>query len=173
MSTRLEPVGPRFSEVVAEHRPVLTALAQRLTGNPSDAQDLVQDTLERALKAFARLRPGSNARGWLVTILHNRFIDQCRRRKAAPVVRSLEPEANVPAPPAAEAPRWAAITPDQLSEAVAALDEEFRRVYELRETAGKSYDEIATELGIPKATVGTRLLRARRQLKKALEKVIA
>jgi RNA polymerase sigma-70 factor (ECF subfamily) len=156
-----------------EHEPALFAAAMRLTGGDrADAQDLVQDTFERALAHWDRLAPGSNERGWLVTVLHNRFIDQCRRRRRGPAAQPIDAEANLPAPEPTPAQRWDAITPEHLARAIAQLDDEFRAAYELKELQGKSYDEIARALGIPKATVGTRILRARRKLRALLEEMM-
>lgn len=162
----------RLAAIAREHEAALLAVALRLTGgNRPDAQDLVQDTFERALTHWHRLAPGSNERGWLVTVLHNRFIDQCRRRSRAPTPQPIDAEANLPAPPTPVPCRWDTITSEDLQSAIARLEDEFRAPYELKELHGKSYDEIARALGIPKATVGTRLLRARRKLRALLEEM--
>jgi RNA polymerase sigma-70 factor (ECF subfamily) len=129
----------------------------------------VQDTLERSLKNFERLVPSSNERAWVVTILHNLFIDHCRKRKwerqchstddvvlAAPVEEPTEPEP------------WQAVTTEQLYAALAQIGDEFSQTYRLYAIDGRSYKEIAAELGVPIATVGTRLVRARRKLRAIL-----
>src|SRR5690349_16353158 len=76
-----QPGVAAFSAAVAEHHALLSGMARRLCGEGAEAQDLVQDTLERALKSYDRLAPDSNVRAWLITILHNVFIDRCRRRR--------------------------------------------------------------------------------------------
>lgn len=162
---------PRFDTLVREHGPALLSIAYRLCGNRSDALDLVQDTFERGLRSFSRFEPGTNSRAWLATILGNLFIDRCRARvrqervggAAVPIDEELVAE-----PPAEEAPAWGAITVDQVREALASLGEGFRVVYELHSLEGYSYNEIAERLGIPRATVGTRLNRARRRLRELL-----
>nr|HEX4314210.1 RNA polymerase sigma factor [Kofleriaceae bacterium] len=146
------------------HEPLLQATARRLTGNAADADDLVHDTYERALRAWDRYADRGNLKAWLMTILHNQFIDRCRRAKRQATEAIAD---DVPAPEPAAPPAWSAITPEQLSQALDALAEEFRAVYDLH-AAGRSYDQIAEALAIPKATVGTRLLRARKKLKDAL-----
>lgn len=165
---QLRAPDTRFAAFAREHRPLLLATARRLTGSDHDAHDLVQDTLERALKRFAQLPPGGNPRGWLFTILHNAFIDRCRSdraQRATPVDPLAE---RLAAPDAGEPAAWEQVTPEQVKAAVAKLPEEFRAVYGLHADERKSYEEISRALGIPKATVGTRLMRARRRLKEIL-----
>jgi RNA polymerase sigma-70 factor (ECF subfamily) len=163
----------RLEQALRDHQPLLLAVATRLTANPDDARDLVQDTFERALARADRFTAGTNLRAWLVTILKNRFIDQCRRRKRSPITAVLPDEPAAPAPvDDDEPPRWAAVTGEQVALALARLPEEFRRAYEMKEIERKSYAEIAAALGIPPATVGTRILRARRRLKQILEEMM-
>jgi RNA polymerase sigma-70 factor (ECF subfamily) len=162
------PAPETFGEHARAHEPALRAVALRLCRSPSDAHDLVQDALERGLRNYDRLPPGSNVRAWLVSILRNRFIDSCRRglREVNDDDGAAE---RLPAPEADEPePTWARITSDELRAAVGKLREEFRLVYQLHALEGRSYQDIAEQLGIPKATVGTRLIRARRKLKALL-----
>jgi RNA polymerase sigma-70 factor (ECF subfamily) len=157
-----------FEAMVREHEPVLRSIALKLCKDAEEARDIVQDTLERAYKGFATKPAGSSPRAWLATILRNRFIDEWRRsvllRKMEDTVEKLAQQ-----PPAEEpAEGWSTVTDDQLAKAVEGLDEEFRLVYVMHAVEGRSYQEIASVLGIPKPTVGTRLLRARRKLRDAL-----
>jgi len=151
------------------HAPALALLARRLCGNDADADDLIQDTYEHALRALDRYRERGNLRGWLVAILRNVFVDRCRKAKLARVqsIESLDVAIADTIPP----PAWTAIGAAQVEGALSELAPEFRRVYELH-AAGKSYDEIAETLGVAKNTVGTRLLRARKKLKARLEAVV-
>jgi RNA polymerase sigma-70 factor, ECF subfamily len=157
--------------LVREHEAALRATAMRLCRDATDAGDLVQDTFERALRSRDRLRPGSNLRAWLLTILRNLFIDRCRRSAREPrselKLELIDSGAAMPEPEAE--PRWASITVVQLRGAVEQLPEEFRSVYLMHALEGRSYAEISTKLGIPGATVGTRLIRARRKLKALLQ----
>jgi len=159
-----------FGTFVREHEAALNATALRLCGNATDARDLVQDTLERGLRSLSRYKVGTDGRAWLLTILHNIFIDRCRsrtREKRADV-SAEQVEERIAAPEAEAQPFWATISPEQLREALEKIPEEFRLVYQLHALEGRSYIEIAERLGIPKATVGTRLIRARRRLKELL-----
>lgn len=154
----------RFEDAVRAHEPELTILAEHLASGKADARDLVQDTFERALRAWDRLPADSNVRGWLVTILHNLFIDRCRRARRAPTM-PIPDELQAPPTEEVSVPAWANVTPDQLRAALSELDDEFRRAYQLHALEGRSYRQIADELAIPMSTVGTRLLRARRKLR--------
>jgi RNA polymerase sigma-70 factor (ECF subfamily) len=175
---RLEPRSPPvptldrrwFSAFIREHEAVLHATALRLCRNPTEARDLVQDTLERGWRNLDRYKPGTDGRAWLLTLLRHLFIDKCRSqvRERLADVSSEEVEERIAAPEPEVLPGWAAITPEQLREALGRIPEEFRLVYQLHALEGRSYIEISEQLGIPKATVGTRLIRARRRLKELL-----
>lgn len=159
-----------FAAFAREHEAALRATALRLCGNPTDARDLVQDTFERGLRNLARYRPGTDGRAWLLTILHHLFIDRCRSRtrERRADVSAEDVEERIAAPEVEAAPAWATISPEQLREALEKIPEEFRSVYRMHSLEGRSYIEISERLGIPKATVGTRLIRARRRLKELL-----
>jgi RNA polymerase sigma-70 factor, ECF subfamily len=151
-----------FAHALEADMPTLSTLARRLCGNPHDADDLVQDTIERALRAGERYAEQGARIGWLATILRNRFRDRCRtvRRHATPTGEVDQHAAPEPVAPAA----WEHITATQVAEAIALLPRPFRRVYELH-AMGLAYTDIARELDIPVNTVGTRLARARAKLK--------
>lgn len=153
---------PSFAHALQADVPALSAIARRLCGNPFDADDLVQDTIERALRAGHRYAEQGNRRGWLTTILRNRFRDHCRlaRARALPV-GELD---DLAAPDAAAAAPWEHLTVAHVEAALEQLPARFRRVYELH-ASGLSYAEIARELGISINTVGTRLVRARNRLR--------
>jgi RNA polymerase sigma-70 factor (ECF subfamily) len=158
--------GSVMAEAVREYEPVLVSTARRLCGSHADADDLVHDTYERALRAWDRYTDRGNLKSWLMAIMHNLFIDRCRKGKREPRTDAVE-DHEVATPEPIEPPAWANVTPAQVARALEELGGEFRAVYELH-AAGKSYDEIAATLSIAKATVGTRLLRARKKLKQAL-----
>ncbi|MCE9669136.1 RNA polymerase sigma factor [Myxococcus stipitatus] len=159
-----------FAVFAREHESALNATALRLCGNAADARDLVQETLLKGLENLARYRPGTDGRAWLCTILHHLFIDRCRARtrERRADVSAEELSERLAAPEPEAAPAWAAIGPDELRAALERIPEEFATVYRLHALEGRSYIEIAERLGIPKATVGTRLIRARRKLKELL-----
>jgi RNA polymerase sigma-70 factor (ECF subfamily) len=143
----------------------LATLARCLCGNSADADDLVQDTLERALRAEQRYVERGSLRAWLGTILRNRYRDRCRERNRRPhdsvaIDKVASPEPEEPA-------HWEHVTETQVGAALAQLEPGFRAVYELH-AAGCSYKQIARELDISINTVGTRLFRARTKLREIL-----
>lgn len=157
---------------LSQHEAVLKTIAMRLCRDANEAKDLVQDTFERALRATSSQVP-ENPRAWLVTIMHNLFVDRCRRKRREPAMVSFGEQTDVtPFEPEPE-PEWTSISMEQLKTALASLDEGFRRVYELHCFEGASYDEIAQKLNIAKNTVGTRLVRARLKLRELLRALVA
>jgi RNA polymerase sigma-70 factor (ECF subfamily) len=156
----------RLQEMLDASSERLRAVARRLCRNDADAHDLVQDTWERAVRAQAKDATQVLTEAWLTTVLHNAFIDLCRRRKREGTTEEVESVAiAVPEPERVAA--WQEVTPKQLAAAVAMLPDEFANVYRLF-AAGSSYTEIAERLAIPKATVGTRISRARTRLRAIL-----
>jgi RNA polymerase sigma-70 factor (ECF subfamily) len=135
-------------------------------GDLSRASDLVQDTFEKALLHRHRLIPGSNVRAWLYTIMSHRFQDVLRYERIRQT--SEIDEGKVPNPESIALPRWYALTTDQVRAAVEKLNPELRVAFERREFGRLSYGRIAEELGVPVATVGTRLVRARQRLREFL-----
>ncbi len=155
-----------IADAVRAHEPLLRATARKLCRNAADADDLVHDTYERALRAWDRYTERGNVKSWLMAIMNNLFIDRCRKARRDPKSEDVG-EMEVPAPEPAAPPAWAEVSVEQITRALGGIGPEFREVYELH-VAGRSYDEIAAKLGIAKNTVGTRLVRARKKLKDAL-----
>ena len=157
------------AEIAKEYESVLYARAVRLLRSPPDAWDLVQDTFERALRGYPRFQQGSNLRVWLMTIMQHLFIDRCRKQSREPVAEPIDEEQMAtPEPAAGTSAGWEQITDQQVADALAQLESPFREVYQLRLLDNCSYDEIAERLTIPRATVGTRLMRARKKLRETL-----
>lgn len=169
----MSPAGPpRFEDEALPHLDTLYRVALRLTANPTAAEDLVQDTILRALRGWASFRPGSNARAWLVTILRNQFISGWRSaRRAGPSV-DLEaiPELSDPDDPDPEGHFFANLVDDEVLRALDQLPEEFREVVVLSDLEGLPYGEVAEALGIPLGTVKSRIFRARRILQGQLRR---
>ena len=157
-----------FQSQVVPLEPYLFGKAMKFEGAVQNARDLVQDTLERALRSFERFRPGTNLKAWLVTIMYNLYIDRYRRRRheVATCPRTM---VRVPSPEADPVPEWQTISTDDVAQAVRLLDDSSRSVFERHFVHRQSYREISAELGVPQGTVGTRLLRARRKLREALQ----
>jgi len=100
----------------------------------------------------------------MARVLHNLFIDRCRRRAAQPAAADAD-DVPLVAPPAEERPWWQDLGAEDIRRRMAELPAELRGAFELHTFDGCSYKEIASRLGIPAATVGTRILRARRRLR--------
>lgn len=156
-----------FDTLVAEHLPRLRARASRMCRRRHDADDLVQDALVRALRARGQVRSAEHARGWLLTIVTSTFLDGLRRKKVRPQEVALAIEPPAPAAPADDEP-WADLTVDDVRAAVEALPDDVRETYRRFALDGEDYVTIAAAQGIPKATVGTRIRRARQRLRALL-----
>jgi RNA polymerase sigma-70 factor, ECF subfamily len=172
---RQQPDADAFGAEVLRYLEPLYATALRLTRNRSDAEDLVQDTLVKALRFSDRFTPGTNMRAWLSTILHNTWRNRLRdaSRETVDVDSARVEEAAAQPGSAGEGD-----TPEQLllrgtldADLRAALDElpdVFRQAVWLRDVEEFSYAEMASMLDVPIGTVMSRISRGRRMLLEAL-----
>src|SRR5689334_22579979 len=176
LTTRRHP--SEFEREAMSHLSTLLAVGSRLTRNSSEAEDLVQDTLLKALRAQEHFTPGSNMRAWLLRILTNTFINKYRRGGLEKSVLD-GPDADPLADGWVSAstmrqlrdPEQAALLPIVEGEVRKALDQlppEFRLAVVLCDVEELSYEEIATIMGCPIGTVMSRLHRGRKLLQKAL-----
>jgi RNA polymerase sigma-70 factor, ECF subfamily len=162
--------SPRFvaftyaSQLLRRHGSFLEALARRKCRNQLDPDDLVQDVFEKVMRTAQPIPEGVNEQAWLSRVLHNLFIDKLRRRAARAERALCEPIVA----PAQEDSWWQELTEDEVRETVARLPEKQRVAFELFAFENRSYEDIAALLCVPKATVGTRILRARRRLREIL-----
>jgi RNA polymerase sigma-70 factor (ECF subfamily) len=147
---------------VAAHIPRLRRYARALVGERHAADDLVQDTVERALNKFHLWRPGSDLRAWLFAIMHNVFVNQLRARGARPE-EPLDESFDVAAAAAGDR-----LEVRDLDAALARLPVEQREVVLLVGLEEFSYAEAAKALGIPIGTVMSRLFRGRERLRALL-----
>lgn len=161
-----------YTAVIGPHVPLLLGLARKLCRHGGvEPEDLVQDTLERALVHFPRLRDwsASTLRAWLCTTLQRRFLDHCRRQRTenteAPYLELVRAPVLVREPRAWHA--WEHISEEELREAVARLSPHLRAAFELQ-LEGLRYKAIAERLGTTPGTVGFWLHRARRELEARL-----
>ena len=143
--------------------PRLRRYARALVGDAGAADDLVQDTLERALGRFHLWRPGSNLRAWLFSIMHNVHVNQLRRRRE--VALSDDEAAQLPVRGGQEG----ALAARDVARALERLPVQQREVLLLVALEDMSYQEVATTLGVPIGTVMSRLSRARDKLRVAID----
>jgi len=179
METRQEDpaLKERFERDVVPLLSGMYSSALRMTRNPADAEDLVQETFLRAYRGFAGFQEGTNLKAWLYRILTNTFINSYRKKQREP---KTVPDDNVEdwylydrlAAQSSEASAETTVLetmPDEdVKAALDALPEAFRMAVLLADVEGFSYKEIAGILDIPIGTVMSRLHRGRRALEKAL-----
>lgn len=154
-----------FRGALLAELPRLRRYALALVGEAALADDLLQDTVERALRNEANLMDVRQIYGWLRSILHNLYIDEVRQRRARPS-QDVEETADSLALSVPAADRGLFV---DLTRAMADLTFDHRQILLLAGLEGLSYREMADELGIPIGTVMSRLVRARDQLRRRLE----
>ena len=169
-----------FADQAMEHMGSLYTAALRMTRNPADAEDLVQETYLKAYRAFGSFQEGTNLKAWLYKILTNTFINSYRSKKRRPEQTELDEGEDlylyrrlggleaVAAGRSAEEELLDHITDTEVKEALESLPESFRLAVLLADVEGFSYKEIAEILEIPIGTVMSRLHRGRKALQKAL-----
>ena len=153
-----------YEHLIEQQIPRLRRYARALTGERVIADDLVQDTLERAWNKLHLWRRGSDLRAWLFTIMHNVYVNQLRSRTAHPLVSLDEEDINLPERPA----QTDLLEIRDLDIALRKLSEEQREVLLLIALEQLSYEEAARALGIPIGTVMSRLSRARDRLRRIM-----
>ncbi|MEE8061893.1 MAG: sigma-70 family RNA polymerase sigma factor [Gemmatimonadales bacterium] len=158
-----------FEREAVPHLDTLYRVAYRFTGEHARAEDLVQETMLKAFRAWHRFRPGTNARGWLLTILRNSFINDYRKQKREPVgvdIDLVDPMAiyRRVGQTDPEGLFFGKLIDQRVMDAIEALAGDFREVLVLSDVEDLSYAEISKILEIPIGTVKSRLFRARRQL---------
>lgn len=152
------------SRAILAELPRLRRYARALVGSREAADDLVQDTLERAWSRVAQWQAGSDLRSWLLAIMHNLRIDQMRRPALA--VSPLDEE-TVELP--ARATQTDLLELGELEAALSCLPEEQRAVLLLVALEDMSYAQVAATLNIPAGTVMSRLARGRERLRAILD----
>ena len=170
----------RFADLAMEHMDSLYAGALRMTRNPADAEDLVQETYLKAYRGFESFTEGTNLKAWLFRILTNTYINRYRQQKRRPEETDLDDvedfylyrrlggidEARISK--SAEDTLLELFTDDEVKEALESLPETFRMAVLLADVEGFAYKEIAEILEIPIGTVMSRLHRGRKALQKRL-----
>jgi len=169
------PTELPFRELALEYLDGLYGYAMTLTRSKTEAEDLVQETYLRAARAFDRLRPDSNLKSWLFTILRNVYLNQIRRRQSGPPIVEMEDQfSDLPDRASSSAldplsAYLASLKRQDVHRAIESLPAVYREVIILREFEDLSYLEIAEVLNCPAGTVMSRLGRAREKLKRVLE----
>ena len=163
----------RLGDIVSEHLDALYSYAMVLSRNPTEAEDLVQETCARAIRATGSLREDSNVKSWLFTILRNIWLNQLRQQRTAPKFAELDVDESIAdvAIDTAEDPLTSymnKVERERVRQTIQQLPAHFREVILLREYEELSYEEIASLLNCPAGTVMSRLARARSRLRELL-----
>jgi RNA polymerase sigma-70 factor (ECF subfamily) len=169
----------RFTRDTAPLLDSLYGAALRMTRNPADAEDLLQETMLRAYRAFDRFEPGTNLKAWLFRILTNAYINTYRKRQREPLKVSSDElgdfdlyqqlkDRDSEFGQSAESLVVDGLLDSDIVEALDELPEQFRLAVILSDLEGFSYAEIAEIMDVPMGTVMSRLHRGRKALQKRL-----
>lgn len=165
-----------FNEEILPHLDAMYNFALRLTADPNDAEDLVQDTIVKAYRFFDSYEKGTNAKAWLFRILKNSYINTYRKKSKKPnqvdydevatfyeTIRDERTDTSD-----LEDRMFRELIDDHISRALDQLPEDFRTVVLLCDVEGFTYEEIANMLDVPIGTIRSRLHRGRNLLRSEL-----
>jgi RNA polymerase sigma-70 factor (ECF subfamily) len=168
----------RFEQEAMQYLDQLYAAAMRITRNPTDAEDLVQETYTKAFANFHQYQPGTNLKAWMHRILTNTYINDYRKKQRAPLQSDSDEVEDWQIARAAshdstglrsaELEVLDRLTDTRVKEALAALPDDYRLVVYYADVEGYSYKEIAEIMDTPIGTVMSRLHRGRERLRKLL-----
>ena len=165
-----------FNEEIIPHLDALYNFGLRLTSDPNDAEDLVQDTIVKAYRFFSSYEKGTNAKAWLFRILKNSYINNYRKKSKKPQEVDYDEVATFYETIRAERTEtsdledkmFRELIDDELSNALDNIPEDFRTVVLLCDVEDFTYEEIANMLDVPIGTIRSRLHRGRNLLKAEL-----
>lgn len=171
-SRKLNKKYKDFEEEAIPHSEALYNFALKMTSDPTDADDLVQETMLKAFRFFDKFEKGTNCKAWLFQIMKNSYINEYRKVSKQPSKVDYDDIQNFyenikssdVKSPHFEGDAFNTVMDDQISGAIASLPDDFRTVVILSDIEGYSYEEIAEFADCPIGTVRSRLHRARKML---------
>ncbi|MHC9545096.1 sigma-70 family RNA polymerase sigma factor [Corynebacterium diphtheriae] len=181
MATKTSDLDARFERDALPLLDQLYGGALRMTRNPTDAEDLVQETYVKAYQAFNSFSEGTNLKAWLYRIMTNTYINSYRKKKRQPTQQSSEDVTDHQllatsshesvGLESAEVEALKNLPNQRIAQAMNDLSEDYRMVVYYADVEGLAYKEIAEIMGTPLGTVMSRLHRGRKQLREALKDV--
>lgn len=176
-----EELARRFEQDALPLLDQLYGAALRMTRNPTDAEDLVQEAYMKAFQGFRSYKPGTNLKAWLYRILTNAYINNYRKAQRRPAEYATDDITDSQIAEtashesqglrSAEVEALAKLPDEEISEALMSLKEDYRMVVYYADVEGLPYKEIAEIMDTPIGTVMSRLHRGRKQLRSALHNV--
>ena len=167
-----------FENLIISQMGILYAVALKLTRNATDAQDLTQNTMLKALRFHDKFQEGTYIKAWLLTILRNTFINEYRRQVRRPtfvelsgteLAKNTAPDPAVPYEPKDNSSNELfELLDDEVKRATESLPDDFKQAVIMADLEDKSYKEIARVMGCPLGTVMSRLYRGRKLLRERL-----
>ncbi|KAA9222578.1 MULTISPECIES: sigma-70 family RNA polymerase sigma factor [Corynebacterium] len=178
-----EELAQRFERDAMPLLDQLYGAALRMTRNPADAEDLVQETYIKAFQGFRSYKPGTNLKAWLYRILTNAYINNYRKAQRRPAEYATDDITDSQIAEtashtsiglrSAEVEALEKLPDEEIRDALMSLKEDYRMVVYYADVEGLPYKEIAEIMGTPIGTVMSRLHRGRKQLRDALHNVAA
>lgn len=164
---RVSATEEQFQSLIRDHAEAIYRVAYSVVRDEHLSEDIVQETIMKAWQALGTWRGDGSMRGWVLSIAHNTAVSYLRRIRDTTTEPARLPEYASSADVERETDARADL--DRLRVALAELDELSRSIVVMRDLDGLAYQQIADALGVPLATVKTRLLRARRELQRVVE----
>ncbi|MGK9367739.1 sigma-70 family RNA polymerase sigma factor [Melioribacter sp. Ez-97] len=172
MASTNESRRKEFDNEITPHIAALKSFALKLSRDPDDAEDLLQDTLLKAFRFFDQYEKGTNVKAWLFQIMKNSFINSYRKIKRQPGKVNYDDIENFYenirseeiASSHVQNDAFSDVMSDEIADALAKLPNDFRTIIFLSDIEGYSYEEIADFIDCPVGTVRSRLHRARKML---------
>lgn len=156
-----------FNQMLVSNRQIMRGFAINFTRNVEDAEDLIQDTLLKALKYKDRFEDGTNFKGWLYTIMRNIFLNNCKKQKIGRNIFAQVSASQMDFRVNSDNNVYRQINEGDIRKAINALKDDLRIPFEMA-SEGYLYEEIAETMAVPTGTIKSRIFNARKRLMDSL-----